>query len=196
MLGFRGANRLPAKLCRSDSFQGPFMPEAISIRPLRETDVDPLHEAVRESMAELLPWMPWCRPEYARAETEARIANRVATWEAKAEFSFVIESETGTILGCCGLNRIEHDCGTANLGYWVRSSATSRGIATRAVAILRDWAFANTELHRLEIMAAVGNVGSLRVAAKAGAVREGVLRQRLVVRGVRHDAVLYSILRT
>ena len=172
------------------------MNDAISIRPYRSEDIDGLYEAVRESMRELLPWMPWCHPEYARAETVAWVEARPTAWETKTEFAFAIESESGLFLGGCGLNRIEHENGTANLGYWVRTSAVGRGVATRAAELLREWAFANTELHRLEIVSAVGNTASQRVAEKIGATREGTLRQRLVVRGQRYDAVLYSILRS
>src|SRR5262249_4374515 len=128
-------------------------------------------------------------------ETVAWVESRPAAWEAKTDFSFVVQSESGVILGGCSLNRIEHGNGTANLGYWVRTSATGRGVAARATELLRSWAFAYTELHRLEIMAAVDNLGSRRVAEKVGATREGILRQRLILRGHKHDAALYSILR-
>jgi len=42
-------------------------------------------------------------------------------------------------------------------------------------------------------LAATGNHASQRVAEKAGAVREGVLRKRLLVKGQTQDAVLYSL---
>ena len=62
-----------------------------------------------------------------------------------------------------------------------------------AVRRLAAWGFASTALARFEIVAAVGNVRSQRVAEKAGAVREGVLRSRLWLFEVPHDAVIYSI---
>src|SRR5437588_791403 len=46
-----------------------------------------------------------------------------------------------------------------------------------------------------ELVAAVDNVGSQRVAEKAGATREGILRNRLLINGRPHDAVLYSLVR-
>jgi len=56
--------------------------------------------------------------------------------------------------------------------------------------------FGFTELHlkRLEILTAAGNVRSQHVAEKAGAMREGMLRQRLNIGDVWHDAVLFSLL--
>jgi len=112
-----------------------------------------------------------------------------------SEFMFVMESDNGLYLGGCGLNRInsEHRC--ANLGYWVRSSRVGQGIATRAVKLLAEWAFSHTDLVRLEILSAVDNKPSQRVAEKAGAVREGVLRRRLQSHGVWHDAVVFAITR-
>ena len=52
------------------------------------------------------------------------------------------------------------------------------------------------ELHRIEILVAVDNLGSQKVAERAGAVREGILRQRLNSPDRRHDCILFSILKT
>jgi RimJ/RimL family protein N-acetyltransferase len=49
-------------------------------------------------------------------------------------------------------------------------------------------------LQRIEILAAVGNKASQRVAEKAGAKKEGLLRKRLSIRGQAHDAVMYSLI--
>jgi ribosomal-protein-serine acetyltransferase len=81
----------------------------------------------------------------------------------------------------------------ANLGYWVRSSATRRGIATRAARLVGEFAVKQVGLLRAEIVVAVGNKPSLRVAEKCGAKREGVLRNRLIVREQVLDAVMHSL---
>ncbi len=171
------------------------MHNEVCIRPYRKTDIDAIYDAARESIPEIAPWMPWCHAGYSRNETVAWVESRQTDWDAKVAFSFVIETENGRVLGSCGLNRIELENGTANLGYWVRTSATRQGVATRAVGLLQAWAFANTELHRLEIMAAVDNITSQQVALKSGATREAILKQRLLLHGCRHDVVLFSIIR-
>jgi RimJ/RimL family protein N-acetyltransferase len=56
------------------------------------------------------------------------------------------------------------------------------------------FSFEQVGLHRDEILAAVPNVASQRVAEKAGAVREGVLRNRLLIGGESQDAVLFSLI--
>ncbi len=167
----------------------------VRIRPYRLDDAPDLFEAVRESMSELRPWMPWCHPGYAITESQAWLEAQVTAFEAGTTFEFAIVSADGLYLGGCGLNRINKINPWANLGYWVRTSAAGRGVATAAANLLREWAFANTELIRLEILAAAGNVGSQRVAEKAGATREGLLRRRLVLYGVSHDAAVFSFVR-
>jgi RimJ/RimL family protein N-acetyltransferase len=49
-------------------------------------------------------------------------------------------------------------------------------------------------LVRVEIVAAVENMASLRAAEKAGAAREGVLRNRITVRDRICDAVMFSLI--
>jgi RimJ/RimL family protein N-acetyltransferase len=53
--------------------------------------------------------------------------------------------------------------------------------------------FEQLGLQRIEIVAAVANVPSQRVAEKAGARREGILRNRLLIRGESLPAVLFSL---
>jgi RimJ/RimL family protein N-acetyltransferase len=107
----------------------------------------------------------------------------------------VIVGGQGRVLGCCGVNQISKEDRSANFGYWVRTSETGRGVATQAGRLLAAWAFAHTNLVRLEIVAAVGNDASLAVAGKLGALREGVLRSRLLIHGTFHDAVVLSLIR-
>jgi ribosomal-protein-serine acetyltransferase len=168
---------------------------SVSIRPYAIADVPALYEAVIESRAELAPWMPWCHPEYLIDDSRSWVELQIANFREAKELDFVIESPEGRFLGGCGLNQFDLPNGRANLGYWLRSSATGRGHAAEAVRQLVTWAFDNTAFIRLEIIAAVGNLKSQRVAERAGAVREGVLRSRLVLHDVAHDAVMYSFVR-
>ncbi len=145
-------------------------------------------------MEELHPWMWWCRRDFSLADAVSFLAMQPEAWRSGSAFEFVVR-ENGRFVAACGLNRIERLHRAANLGYWVRTSATGRGIAKACVSHLAAWAFEKADLDRLEILVAAGNLASQRVAEKAGAMREGVLRSRLLVHGRRHDAVVYSILR-
>ena len=167
----------------------------VEIRPYRLNDAVAMAEAVRESVAELRPWMPWCHGDYSVEESRSWIEQQVPAFQRRDEFEFAIVATEGRILGGCGLNHLDALNRRANLGYWVRSSETRRGVATAAVHLLCEWAFENTDLVRLELVIASGNAASHRVAEKSGAAREGTLRRRLVLHGVAHDATMFSFVR-
>lgn len=166
-----------------------------TIRPYAEDDAPFLYEAATESVDTVHRWLPWCRPGYSLDEARAWVAEQTAAFAKGKEYEFVIVSPTGRFAGGCGIDLLDRNNRRANLGYWVRSSEAGRGAATDAARLAAAWAFETLALIRIEILAAVGNAGSQRVAEKAGAVREGVLRSRLLLHGVPHDAVLFSILR-
>lgn len=166
----------------------------ILIRPYRVEDIPAMYEAVRESIKEVSRWMPWCHSAYAIEETSAYVMSRDEAWKNDKEYGFgVFDAGTGDFLGGVGLNFINriHNC--ANLGYWVRSTRAGRGVASSAARLAARFGLEQLGLQRIEIFAAVGNHGSQRAAEKAGAVREGVLRKRLLVNGQAQDAVLYSL---
>jgi RimJ/RimL family protein N-acetyltransferase len=105
----------------------------------------------------------------------------------------IYDLQGGGYLGGVGLNHIDRLNQMANLGYWVRTSRTRQGIARAAVRLIAQFGFEQLHFVRLEIVAATGNKPSQRVAEKAGAIREGVLRNRLTLHGKQHDAVVYSL---
>lgn len=167
----------------------------ILLRPYRPSDANHLYEAVRESIAECSVWMPWCHADYSIEEAKSWLKLRPEAWENALEYEFAItDSRDASYLGACGLNHISRENRSANLGYWVRTSRIRQGIATTATLLLARFGFNELKLNRIEILAATGNEASQRVAEKIGAIREGVLRNRLVVRDKMYDMVMFSLI--
>ncbi len=165
------------------------------LRPYRTEDVERLYEAARESIAEVFPWLPWCHPDYSIEESRSWIKGTIQAWQDDSRFEFTMNDPAdGTFIGGCGLNGINRANGFANLGYWVRTGWTGRGGATAATLLLAEFGMRRAGLTRIEVLAATGNRASQRVAEKAGASREGILRNRLLLHGKLHDAVLYSLI--
>lgn len=167
----------------------------ITIRPYDESDVDALTEAARESIEEVSPWLPWCHPQYSAADAIAWIRTTREACVTGDMHQFAIIAGSGQYAGGCGINEINRVHWVANLGYWVRSSLAGQGIAPAAVRELARWAFEHTTINRLEIVVAVENVRSQRVAEKARAHRDALMKKRLLLNGAATDAVLYSIIR-
>jgi RimJ/RimL family protein N-acetyltransferase len=171
------------------------MAQSIDLQFPARQDAPGLLAAVRESLADLIPWMEWATEGYDLATALRWIDAQQARREKTEAFEYLIKDERGEILGACGINRITSPpLRVANIGYWVRSSAMAKGVATAAVLRLVDTTFRETHLVRLEIAVEVENRRSQRVAEKVGAMYEGTLRSRLWTRGPR-DALMYSVIR-
>ena len=167
----------------------------IKIRRYETADVPLLFEAARETVAEGSRWLPWLHPDYSMPESLEWVVDSRKQWDQGREYSFaIVDPLTGQFLGGVGLNLISNTHRMANLGYWVRSSCTGRGVATAATQLIARFGFGVLTLQRLEILTEVDNLASQRVAEKAGAVREGILHRRLVIQGNSVDAVVYSLI--
>jgi RimJ/RimL family protein N-acetyltransferase len=172
-----------------------FSDGVVSLRPFQKSDIDELTVAIRESIPELKPWMSWCHDDYSEDDTRNWIKSLPSGWAEGTQLSFVItDIHDGRLLGGCGLNHINPTYLFANLGYWVRTSRTGEGIASRAVRLLASFAFEQVKLVRVEIVVAVGNYPSLRVAGKVGARREGILRNRMLAGENIYDGVMHSLI--
>lgn len=166
-----------------------------NLRPCRQGDEQRVIAAIEESRAEIAPFGAWCHPGYSIEDARKWVGMQLVAQSVGSISEFLIVTGDGALLGACGLNEVDYLNRRANLGYWVRTSACGRGVATRAVMELVSWAFAKTDLERLEVLVSVRNTASLHVAEKSGAVREGILRRRLRLHGENHDAVVFSFVR-
>ncbi len=165
----------------------------ILLRPPQDRDAPAIYQAVRESLAELHPWMDWATDAYDQDSTQRWLEFAQLAWLHSSALHFVItDPDSGQYLGSCGLDGIDEKNRRCNLGYWVRTSQSGKGIASSAARLAAKFAFETKSLIRVEIIIAAGNIASRRAAQKSGAHFEGDLKNRLVVRTDVHDAALYS----
>ena len=167
----------------------------VRIERLALTHLDATYEAALESVAETFPWMEWCHPGLTRTELSDFLVSLDQAWQQDKAYTFsMFDGKTGTYLGAGGVNRIDRTIQMGNLHYWVRTSGVGKGVATNAAKQFAAFAFRDLGLQRIEIVVPAGNLLSARVAEKLGAVREGVLRNRVRLHGIQLDATIYSLL--
>ena len=151
-----------------------------------------LWNAVERSLPELRVTMSW-----AASSTPASIseyAQRAAAgWESWTTWDWVIYLED-QVAGAAGLNRYDEMWASANLGYWIRSDLAGRGIATEAARAVVGFGFGQVGLNRMELVAAVDNAASQRVAEKLGFRYEGTKREGTIVDGRGIDVRMYGLL--
>jgi ribosomal-protein-serine acetyltransferase len=135
----------------------------VRIRPWVEDDAEALAAAVAESLAELRPWMPWASAEPQSVEAR-RAWIRACADDPDDLYAIVAD---GAIAGSCGLH---HRIGPRGLelGYWVTTPLTGRGIATATVGLLTREAFSRPGIDHVEIHHDTANAASAAVARRAG----------------------------
>ncbi len=167
---------------------------SLLLRPPRPDDAPALTGAVRASLAELHPWMDWATEAYDEAVASRWLEIVQTAWEHASAFHFAVtDAKTGEYIGGCGIDGVNRKYRFCNLGYWVRTSRTKQGIASRAARLAARFAFETVGLVRAEIVTASGNLASQGAARKAGAHYEGILLNRMVVRTDVYDAAMYSL---
>ncbi|MQM25746.1 GNAT family N-acetyltransferase [Glycomyces albidus] len=100
----------------------------------------------------------------------------------------------GTLVGGVLFRTFDTRMETAEAGCWLEPAATGKGIVTRAVTAIIDWAVEERGIYRVDWYASVRNTASLAVAERLGMTREGVLRAAYLHRGERFDMEVWSVL--
>jgi len=162
----------------------------VKLRSWTFDDIDQIVEAV-DGDDEISVWLDQVPQPYLHEHARAYVAGELP----RDETTFAItDASTGRVLGSIGAGAAQD--GVREIGYWLRSDARGRGYTTRALVLVSRWALAQDDVARVQLRADPENVGSCRVAEKAGFTREGVLRSahwnaRL---GRRQDWAMYSLL--
>ncbi|HEU5467918.1 MAG TPA: GNAT family N-acetyltransferase [Steroidobacteraceae bacterium] len=134
-------------------------------------------------------------PMKARSEAEELLARIHRQFGDKSGFQWGVERKAdGELIGTCTLFNIHRANMRAEIGYCLRSRHWGQGYMGEALAALIDYAFDALELRRLEADVDPKNSNSLRILARMGFQREGLLRERWNVGGDIQDSVFLGLL--
>lgn len=159
-----------------------------------KNDSQALYQAIKASAKEISPWLSWLTPKYDLKAAEDFIVMQINNWDEDLEYTFSIKNTQGELLGTIGLHVYDTQNDVASIGYWMNTSHTSKGYCTQAVKLLVENAFKHLNLIRIEIIVAVENHASQRVAEKSGAQFEAVLKNRILLKGMPVDAKMYAFI--
>jgi len=141
---------------------------AVTLRRYRPSDVDAVHESIDASFEELRRWMPWSQTRPTERSVKDFVHPSVIRFGGDADANYAITlTDGGRYVGGCGLmpragvRRLE-------IGYWVDTRYTRRGIATTAARLLTGAAFALSDIDSVEIHCDEANVASACVPRKLG----------------------------
>jgi len=149
------------------------------LRPWTEQDIPALVAAHRDPVIRR-----WLRhPVTTEQEARQVIKTRQADRRAGSGFSFAVlaagaDGTASDLVGSVVIRGLGGQAVSGEVGYWVVSHARGQGIAPRALNAACEWAFRLPRLQplqRLELIHAVSNQASCRVADKAGFALSAVM---------------------
>ena len=81
------------------------------------------------------------------------------------------------------------------VGYKMDKAFTGKGYCTEALRAGIDIIYSNLEIHRMEAFVLPENIASITILEKLGFKREGLLRDKIIIKGQGRDHYLYGLLR-
>jgi RimJ/RimL family protein N-acetyltransferase len=167
----------PVKRLIPDLPEGELSDGVVTLRPLTADDADDTY-ALRSLPECVLRSVPPVAPE--RDELARRCAHAPSLWLAGTRAELTIrDAGSGAYAGEIGLHYGGAGIQQAMIGYSMTREWRGRGLVTRAVNLLVDWAFEHLSVVRIIAGTAPDNGASQRVLARAGFEREAYQRALL-----------------
>jgi len=148
---------------------GPIRTTRLLLRGWRREDAALLKEAVDDSLPALQRWMPWAAGEPSPLQSFVeRIEKFRRAFEEGRDWTYGVFDPDGTrALGSAGLHA-RREAGRLEIGYWIRSGETGKGLATEVAAALAERAFRLHGVEAVEIRCDPLNVASAAVPRRLG----------------------------
>jgi RimJ/RimL family protein N-acetyltransferase len=152
----------------------PLSDELVVLRPWTLDDVPALATACDEP--EIARWIHQIPSPYDERHAREYVLATQDAWREGTGAFFAVEHNAVGLVGSIAIHVANEDAATVEVGYWTAARARGRGLTTRALRLISRWALEELAVARIQLRADVLNLGSLRVAEKAGYRREGTLR--------------------
>lgn len=166
--------------------------DRLVLRPVSLRDIDALVDALSDGViGRQLVGVPY---PYSPAHARTYIAS--CDQDHRHVFAICIggagdKIDSSPLIGLIGITE-ERDHRRATLGYWITQRHWGKGYASEALSAVLRYGIDTLGLCRVEATHFTENPASGRVMQKAGMVREGLVRNRIVKDGQPRDSVQYA----
>ncbi len=168
----------------------------IELRQLEATDAIDIFEAIDNQREYLGKWLPFVIFTKTVSDSEAFVNSVVNAPRERFELQFTIRKQD-QFIGLIGFKDTDRTNKKTEIGYWLSEKYQKRGIITKSVEKLCDFAFNKLDLNRVQIKCAVGNQRSKNVPKRLGFKFEGIERQgELLTGNIFTDLEIYSKLKS
>jgi RimJ/RimL family protein N-acetyltransferase len=176
-------------------FPHSFQTGRLTIRRPEPGDGPEVNAAIRETWDDLHEWMPWAVRRPTIEESEQYVRRAHAKFVEREDLMFLLLEKGGaTVVGACGLHRMDWTVPSFEIGYWTRARFQKQGYATEAAGALADFAVRELRARRLVIKCDAENDRSAAVPRRIGFVHEATLRndKRHHLSGELRDTLVFA----
>lgn len=168
--------------------------EDIMLRRVRLESAARIFGAIDRNRGHLGPWLPFVDATARVSDTENFIRSVIESNGPKKDlvYEILVGDE---FAGLVALKEIDLHNRKTELGYWITAAHAGRGIMTRSVRALLDYAFVELKMQRVQLKAGIGNTRSVMIAERLGFVFEGIERRGEKLSERFADLQVYSMLK-
>lgn len=166
----------------------------ILLERLNEADAPVIFYAIDQNRAHLGKWLPFVEYTKTVADSEKFIKTVISQREETRNEVYTIWFK-GEFAGVIGFHNTDRVNEKTEIGYWLISEMTGRGIVTRACKVIVGIAFEMMWMNRVTIRCAVGNPESENVAVRLGFKFEGIERSGERYHDQFFDLKVFSLLK-
>jgi RimJ/RimL family protein N-acetyltransferase len=157
--------------------------DELVLRPIEARDAGDIAAGLADP--EVSRYMLHIPTPYTPKDSRSWVKRCEQVWREGTSYPFaIVDAGSGGFLGS-----IELTADSGSVGYWVVPGAQGRGVATRALRLLCDWA----RRRPLRLTTHPDNFASQRVAAKAGFRRIGTITEESRFRDGERESILFEL---
>lgn len=162
--------------------------------PRPEIDSTALFKLINDSRNELMPWLPWVLKIKSIADERETLKRNAQSLDTVSSLNLVIWYKN-EIVGSISLKNWDKNNKKIEIGYWLGTEFTGKGIIHRSLKGVCDLAFNKFEVHKIKIYVASDNHASNQIPKNAGFYLDAKLRDHALLFGRFHDENLWSLLK-
>ncbi|WP_297950658.1 GNAT family protein [uncultured Lactobacillus sp.] len=148
-----------------------------------------LYQAIKRDRKQLGKWLAWANHLHS-ASDEAKFIKQIQTRMSQQTMLVLTILVNGEPSGMIDLHKLVPNK-KAEIGYWLASKYQSRGIVTKSVTTLCQYAFSELNLQYIDLLVAVSNDKSSNIAKRCGFKLMGI-EPKLIND---HDGQIFRLIR-
>ncbi|MEK3779261.1 GNAT family N-acetyltransferase [Paenibacillus sp. FSL R5-0810] len=155
-------------------------------------DAEKLYDLINRNRDHIGAWLKF--PSITlKADDSKTFIERTRLRYAKGEGYWLGIWSGDKLVGSIGYLYLDEENKKTEIGYWLGKEYEGKGIITKSVKALINYAFDELKLNKIEIGVATDNARSRAIPEKLGFKREGEIRDYEYINGRYLDRIIYGL---